>query len=81
MKLLLWLGLIVLVILALQKKLRGGRAGNAEGVSGAAQAAAKNESAAETMVCCAHCQVYIPASEAVCRGQKSYCSAAHADLH
>lgn len=78
MRILVWLALIVLVIFALRKKSRGGQSGT----TGAASAATtRQDSAVETMVCCAHCQIYLPASEAVYRGQQSFCSAAHADLH
>jgi len=31
----------------------------------------------EAMVCCEHCGIYIPASEAVCRDGKTYCSEEH----
>ncbi|WP_370593125.1 PP0621 family protein [Rugamonas violacea] len=34
----------------------------------------------ETMLCCAHCGVYYPASETVAAGGRDYCSAAHARL-
>ena len=33
----------------------------------------------EPMLRCAHCGVYFPASEAVRRGAKTYCSAEHVD--
>ena len=36
-------------------------------------------SAPESMLCCAHCQVYFPSSEAVLRGERAYCSSSHAD--
>ena len=34
----------------------------------------------ETMLCCAHCGVYYPASENVTAQGRDYCSAAHAGL-
>lgn len=84
MRALMWLGLIVLVILALKKKSQpsgnnpsfGGKGG--EDISRPESASSAH---VETMVCCAHCQIYLPASEAVYRGQQVYCSTAHADLH
>ncbi|MBC7859167.1 MAG: hypothetical protein H7Z39_10410, partial [Burkholderiaceae bacterium] len=35
----------------------------------------------ETMLCCAHCQIYYPASETVAVDGRDYCGAAHAGLH
>ena len=34
----------------------------------------------EKMLCCAYCQLYIPASEAIIRNEKVFCCAAHAKL-
>ena len=82
MKLLMWLLLFFLVILALRKKAKPlsstsngsqDRAGTTERSDG--------QPPSETMVCCAHCQLYLPGSEAIVRGGQSYCSVAHADLH
>lgn len=79
MRALMWLILAVLVIFALRKKSQslskpetpapmrpdaGGNTPNAD---------------AETMLCCERCHVYFPASEAVMRGDKIFCCAAHAD--
>ena len=50
--------------------------GRAETAAGRARAEAKAN--AETMLCCAHCGVYFPASENVPAGGHDYCSAAHA---
>ncbi|MFZ6690618.1 PP0621 family protein [Undibacterium sp. SXout20W] len=79
MKLFVWLILIVLVILAIRKKSKplSTSGGDGEGAS----ARSFQEPATESMVCCAHCQLYLPASEAVVRAGQSYCSTAHADLH
>ncbi|MET3138966.1 uncharacterized protein AAKU61_003342 [Undibacterium sp. GrIS 1.2] len=86
MKFLMWLVLAVLVVLALRKKsstissaqqqapLDGGPTGSSPNPHQANQHA-------ETMVCCEHCQVYVPASEAVYRQQQVFCSVVHADLH
>ncbi|MFZ6863400.1 PP0621 family protein [Undibacterium sp. Ji67W] len=76
MKLLVWLILIVLVILALRKKVKPLTTPVPDEVRGATQ-----EPMSENMVSCAHCHIYLPASEAVHRGADVYCSAAHADLH
>ena len=61
------------------------RAAEAEAVAQAqarspqAQARARAVAEAETMLSCAHCGVFFPASEAVQRGGRDYCSPAHAD--
>lgn len=52
--------------------------GRAETV--AARARAEAVANAETMLCCAHCGVYFPASENVPAAGRDYCSAAHANL-
>ena len=87
MKFLMWLVLAVLVILAIRKKakpltqdsMHSRNAGMPSDASFDMPTTAAPP--AETMVCCAHCQIYLPASEAVIRGQQTYCSSAHADLH
>ena len=38
------------------------------------------EPEAETMLCCTHCGIYFPASEAVRVNGRDYCSPAHAGL-
>ena len=48
------------------------------GQSPQAQARARAVADAETMLSCAHCGVYFPASEAVRRDGRDYCSEAHA---
>ena len=75
MRLLMWLGLIVLVIFALRKK--GQNLSRPSAPQNVRQA--DQNGASETMVCCERCQVYIPSSEAVQRENKIYCCAAHAD--
>jgi len=79
MKLVVWMVLIVLVVLAIRKKSKPLSTSSADGVG--ASARSSSEPVAESMVCCAYCQLYLPASEAVVRGSHSYCSTAHADLH
>lgn len=46
----------------------------------AARARAEAKANAETMLCCAHCGVYFPASDNVPAGGLDYCSAAHSGL-
>jgi len=45
-----------------------------------ARAAEKAVTEAETMLCCAHCGVYYPASETVQLNGRDYCCTAHAGL-
>lgn len=93
-KLLSWVVLAVLVYLAYRvlrvSKRRAERARDAaERVRDAPQRARNGESvrgrdgvadpAGERMVACAHCGVYLPASEALEAGGRSFCSAAHRD--
>jgi uncharacterized protein len=82
MRLLIWLLLALLVVLALRKSLGRGLQGRAgESASGAGQPApGGGERPAEAMVCCAHCQLHVPASEAVYRDEHAYCCEAHAQL-
>ncbi|GGC82113.1 PP0621 family protein [Undibacterium terreum] len=79
MRILIWLALFVLVILALKKKIQ--TVSSPEREQKPAPPAAGNGTRAgeaETMVCCAACQVYIPASEAVYKGRQTYCCEEHA---
>jgi uncharacterized protein len=75
MRLLMWLALAVLVIFALRKKSQT----PSSPVNPTNERQPENGNTGETMLCCARCQVYIPASEAIFRGEKVYCCAAHAD--
>lgn len=95
-RLLFWIALAFLVVAAVRSKLRQAarrhqqvnqpdpreqlhpETGRAE--SAAARARAEAVANAETMLCCAHCGVYFPASENVPAGGRDYCSAAHANL-
>lgn len=74
MRFLFWFGLVVLVVLAIKKKLQTAKP------DAPMQHKKEGNSATETMVCCARCQIYLPASEAVYRGQTVYCCNEHADL-
>ncbi len=75
MRLLMWLALAVLVIFALRKK---SLTPPSSGYPSSARQPENNDTG-ETMLCCDRCQVYFPASEAILRGEKVYCCAAHAD--
>ena len=75
MRLLMWLALAVLVIFAIRKKIQT----PSSPVNPVNARQSESSETGEAMVCCEHCQVYIPASEAIMRGEKVYCCAAHAD--
>lgn len=76
MRVLMWLALLVLVLFAVKKKVQSVSAPKPED---AIAPDAAQSSAIENMVCCERCHVYIPASEAVLRGDKVFCCVAHAD--
>lgn len=76
MKALMWLALLVLVLFALKKKTQSAFPPKQDEVKAPL---AEAEPSGESMLCCERCHVYIPASEAVLRGDKVYCCAAHAD--
>jgi len=80
MRILFWLGLLVLIILALKKKMQPPKNPVATSSTTNTDTNPHSASSAESMVCCAHCQIYLPASEAVQRGEQMYCSKEHADL-
>ena len=75
-RLLFWIALAVLVVMALRSKLRGmsGPASGADARPGPAPGQG------EAMACCAHCHVYFPASESVRADGLDYCSPAHVRL-
>jgi uncharacterized protein len=86
-RLLFWLALAFLVVAAVRTKLRDASRRNqpaprqpTRAEANAARARADAKAAAETMLCCAHCGVYFPASENVPAGGRDYCSSAHAQL-
>jgi uncharacterized protein len=88
-RLLFWIALIILVVMAIRSKLRAavaargyhpqGGAGTPPGVQpgGPAPAQPRVEES-ERMSSCAHCGIYFPSSEAVHEGGRDYCSQAHA---
>ncbi len=74
-RLLFWLALAVLVVMAIRSKLR------ASGIRPPPPSRpAPQPPAVESMACCAHCGVYFPASEAVRADGLDYCSPAHVRL-
>jgi uncharacterized protein len=87
-RLLFWIALVILVVAAIRSKLRAAMARAQGPASGPAPASAGGESGAkawrrvedqsETMLCCAHCGVYFPSSEAVRADGRDYCGTAHA---
>jgi uncharacterized protein len=94
-RLLMWLALVFLVLFAVRSKLRemqfrnqpprrgphdGGAPSPAAAPAQAAPRAGGTAGEAETMLCCAHCGIYYPASETVALNGRDYCSAAHAGL-
>jgi uncharacterized protein len=79
-RLLFWLVLAFLVLAALRSKFRA-VAPPRPPQPAPRDPAAKAKAAAgevETMLCCAHCQIYYPASETVTVDGRDYCCAAHA---
>jgi uncharacterized protein len=72
-RLLFWLALAVLVVMAIRSKLR------ASGIRPPPSSRAAPP-AVESMACWAHCGVYFPASEAVRADGLDYCSPAHVRL-
>jgi len=85
-RLLFWIALIILVVMAVRNKLRGVLAPREpgpqpepqRGAQGRAHAHARMRDESERMSCCAQCGVYFPSSEAVGAGGREYCCAAHA---
>lgn len=93
-RLLFWIALVILVVMAVRSKLRAamaraqgqapqGRgpaqpAGAAGAGSGGAGTWQRVEDRSEPMACCAQCGIYFPASEAVRVGGRDFCSTAHA---
>jgi uncharacterized protein len=77
-RLLFWLAFACLVLMAVRSKLRNG-AGRAVGRPPQPPAPpATADGAVESMLCCAYCGIYYPASETVRAGGRDYCGQAHA---
>ncbi|MFC3109092.1 PP0621 family protein [Undibacterium arcticum] len=83
MRLLVWLVLGLLVYFALRSKLRSsGHAASTPQQPHPAQTGDQGSHAsAEAMVICAHCGIYIPASEAISQSGRIFCSDEHRLLH
>lgn len=92
MRLLMWLGLAVLVYLAIRKSLQAKQpptnstqdtAANWSdepfGANRSTGSTQQGRQQSEAMLSCEHCHVYFPASEAVLRGTQQFCSIEHAD--
>ena len=77
-RLLFWLALAVLVVMAIRSKLRA--IAPRQPGPGKRQRPAAPEAESEAMACCAHCGIYFPASEAVRADGLDYCSPAHVRL-
>lgn len=82
-----WLALVFLVIFAVRSKIREAQKRHQQQfrepqqpAGGGARAGAKVAAEAETMLQCAHCGIFYPASESVQARGRDYCSAAHATL-
>ena len=76
-RLLFWLALSVLVVMAIRSKLRGKGGANTRAPKAKRPPAPP---AIESMSNCAHCGVYFPASEAVRADGLEYCCPAHVRL-
>ena len=79
-RLLFWIALIILVVMAVRSKLRAAvaaRSHDPHAGQGGARPQPRVEEA-ERMTSCAHCGLYFPASEAVHQGGQDYCCEAHA---
>lgn len=83
-----WLALAFLVIFAIRSKIREAqkrhqqqfREQHPQQQQPSGRAAEKAVADAETMLQCAHCGIFYPASETVQARGRDYCSAAHATL-
>jgi uncharacterized protein len=77
-RLLFWIALAVLVVMAVRSKLRAAKMRGAAPAPGTRSgASAVPDGDAEAMACCDQCGVYFPASEAVRADGRDYCCAAH----
>lgn len=82
MKLLLWLMLIVVVLYLLQGKKKSAAADRRPPSGRADMPRPPDHAAAELMVRCDHCDLYLPASEAVTNARGlTYCCQEHRALH
>ena len=83
-RILFWVALAVLVLMAVRSKLRRAQQNLQQNMQPPRQPAgpARAESLpdAEVMLCCAQCGVYYPASETVQAKGRDFCSQAHASF-
>lgn len=80
-RILFWLALAFLVLMAVRSKLKGMRQGAPQARPAPMPARrAQVLPDAEAMLCCAHCGVYYPASETVQAKGREFCSQAHASF-
>ncbi|MGO4475427.1 PP0621 family protein [Massilia sp. 2TAF26] len=85
-RLLFWIALIILVVMAVRSKLRAAVAartdqpqpGQGPDMSAAGAPVRPQVEDSERMTSCAQCGIYFPASESVREGGRDYCSQAHA---
>jgi uncharacterized protein len=75
-RLLFWIALAVLVIMAIRHKLRAAAARP----QAPQRPSAPVQLPSEPMASCAHCGIYFPASEAVVADGRAYCCPAHVRL-
>ena len=75
-RVLFWIALAILVIMAVRAKLRQ----MAPKPPASARATPQPTGQIESMACCAHCGMHFPASEAVRADGLDYCSPAHVRL-
>lgn len=57
------------------------RQAKSPGIHSSADASHANSTQPETMLCCAHCGVHFPQSDAVYAQEKVFCSVAHCAAH
>lgn len=80
MRLLFWIALVILVVMAIRAKLRAEVRRHGAAVRRDDQRQAPAAAGAEAMARCAHCHVYFPSSEAVRADGLDYCCPAHVRL-
>lgn len=78
MRILFWIALVILVVVAVRAKLKGSSARHQ--VPPRQQPPPEPVAQIETMTQCAHCGLHFPASEAVHADGHDYCSPGHVRL-
>lgn len=81
-RILFWVALICLVVAAIRVKLKSASSAQPRQPAQPQRKAGPEvaDGKTETMLCCAHCGVYYPASETVQVEGRDFCSPAHARL-